>query len=112
MILYRAEMINIEEDFTPRIVYKEFIVIKETPKCYWLLVGSKRKLVLKNSDGKRFAYVSKELALNAMLIRRQRYQSILESKVKGNKLVIDVVKKTMIDPNYKFCPYKEYEIYI
>lgn len=107
MILYRAEMINIDEVFTPRIVYIEFIVIKETPKCYWILVGSKRKLVLKDSIGKRFAYATKELALNAMLIRRQRYQSILNQRVVGNKTVIEVIKKTIINPNYIYSPYSE-----
>ena len=46
-------------------------VVKETEKGYWIVWDSKRKFILKG-PGKRWAYETKELAMQSFTIRKNR----------------------------------------
>jgi hypothetical protein len=47
----------------PKVILEEFIVVKETEKCYFIRVKSKLKRVLKSAKS-TYAYDTKEKALN------------------------------------------------
>jgi hypothetical protein len=94
-VLYRYEMRNYNEVFTPEIELHEYQVTKETNCGYWIHKYKQygpKKFVLKNehSSGKRFAYVTKAAALDAFIYRRRFYQRMLESRAIGNEKVIEL----------------------
>ncbi len=60
----------------------EFETIKETEKGYWIEVLGKLKFVLKSQTGKRFAYETKEAALENFKARTRR--SIIIAKNMAN----------------------------
>lgn len=93
-VLYRYEMRSYGEVFIPSIEVSEYHVKRETKCGYWIWQYGKygkEKFVLKNehSAGKRFAYTTREAALDAFLYRRRFYQRMLESRVIGNQKVIE-----------------------
>ena len=59
-----------------------FPVVKETPKGCWIDVYGKRKFVL-NDSTKRYAYPTKELALQAFIARKRRQCGILRAQLKN-----------------------------
>lgn len=91
------------------ISYQEFKVIKETPMCYWIETPSAynkvhgdyrtgKRLVHKDPDGKRFAYLEKSDALRGLLHRRLSYRARLKQQVKNNDRLIEIIKK--LNPIY------------
>lgn len=94
-VLYRYKMRNYaEETFVPFIEAHAYHVKRETKCGYWIWEHGKygkEKFVLKNehTPGKRFAYTTKEAALDAFIYRRRFYQGLLESRVIGNRKVIE-----------------------
>ena len=59
-----------------------FPVVKETPKGCWIDVYGKRKFVL-NDSTKRYAYPTKELALQSFIARKRRQAGILRAQLKN-----------------------------
>lgn len=86
--LYRYDTDLSAEDFEPTPYLKVYEVKKETEKGYWVFVYSIKKFVLKGGNGKRFAYESKELALNGFIKRKER-------QIEINKAMMDRAKKQM-----------------
>lgn len=100
--LYRYELHNYEEVFTPEISAKEFKVIKETKCGYWFHKHGQygpKKFTLKGS-GKRFAHTTKEMALDAFIHRRRFYQALIEQRMKGNLEVIRIAVEMQSHPDY------------
>lgn len=93
-------MVNYHEEFMPKFIFDEFEVISETENTYLIQYQIFKKRVLKSQDGKRFAYSTKEAAVNGFLHKRLRYHSILNSKLKGNSIVIEIAKRMAKDVNY------------
>jgi hypothetical protein len=84
------------------VVYKEFAVIKETDKTYTVSIGKlhngkygdeSKTIVLKDQSGKRFAYATKERALEAFIIRRRSYGGRLRSQIENNNRLIKIAKE-------------------
>jgi len=91
-VLYRYQMHSFEEVFTPKVYVKEYKIISKTDCGWWIHKHGSygpKKFVLEG-QGKRFAYPTKEMALEGFIYRRRRYQRILETLVKGNRKVIKV----------------------
>lgn len=86
--------------------FKEYDVIKQTDKTYTIETTGwnkekrnyfpRKRVILKDQSGKRFAYSTKERALEAFKFKRLRYNSILKSKIKYNERLIEVIKNTII----------------
>jgi len=78
-----------------RIYIIEFFLVKETPKGYWIQKKSpfmtKKRWIPKESRV-RYAYPTKAEALEYFIKRKERYLSILESKVSSTKAAIQAAK--------------------
>ena len=92
MKLYRVEN-DFSTEYFSKLYISEFDVIKETPKGYWCLVWDKRKFILKGSNGKRYAYVTKKDALNGFIKRKERQILINKTYIERAKLGIELAKK-------------------
>lgn len=68
---------------------KEYEVIKETPKGYWIMADYSKKFVLKGNNGKRYAYDTIEAALKAFKLRTTRCVGILKSQIKAAQGYLD-----------------------
>ena len=88
--LYRYETDKSTEEFTGNLELKEFLIEKETEKGYWITVNRKKKFILKGGNGKRFAYETKELALNGFIKRKER--QIVLNKVFINRANTELEK--------------------
>lgn len=84
------------------IVYNEFKVIKETEKTWTIRIGTLHNgkygnksttVVLKDQSGKRFAYATKQRALEAFIIRRKSYGGRLRQQLKNNTRLIRIAKE-------------------
>lgn len=86
--LYRYDTDFSTEYFehTPYLTF--YKVKKETEKGYWIQEGSRKRFVLKGGNGKRFAYESKELALNGFIKRKER-------QIEINKVMMARAEKQM-----------------
>jgi len=103
--LYRYELHNYEEVFTPSIEVKEYTVIKETRCGYWIRSHGNygpKKFVL-SGTGKRFAHTTKKMALEAFIYRRRFYQALMEQRMEGNILTIEAAVK-MLNPTPEVEP--------
>ncbi len=84
---------------SPRVDLLEYVLIKETLKGYWIkrdfekyaFYGGKTRWVSKTAR-KRFAYPSKEEALENYLSRKKRQVFILSTKVKEAEFLLDVAE--------------------
>ena len=71
MLLYRFE--GMTSHYGESVLWlKHFPVERETPKCWVISVEGRTKFILKEAK-KRWAYPTKELALNSFLIRKRKY---------------------------------------
>lgn len=79
--LYRINAHFTELDF--KLEYEELPVIKETPCGYWVAsdFGYKKRFVLKQSQ-KRFACVTKDLALESFKAKKRRQISLLKEQLR------------------------------
>ena len=84
------------------IIYIEYPIIKETDKTWTIKIGNihngkygdkSTTVVLKDQSGKRFAYSTKERALEAFIIRRKSYGGRLISQFENNNRLIRIAKK-------------------
>lgn len=77
---------------TVRIILRKFKAIKETPRGYWILEGSKKKFILKESR-KRYCYPTKEEAWGNFVARKRKQLEILEHRVSTIKHVRRLIKE-------------------
>lgn len=107
-ILYRADFEILNHSYAETwseqelgLVYHEYPVIKETKEGYWIERVDKRKedkplrFVLKEQSGKRFAYLTKDRALEALLYRRRSYNGRLKSLLRANEKLMNLIKESM-----------------
>jgi hypothetical protein len=75
------------------VVLAEYSLLKETPKGYWITDtwGVWKKWISKTSR-KRFAYPTKEEALNSFRIRTTRRATYLERDLTNVKKALEIVK--------------------
>lgn len=102
MVFYRYELqttIGFEDFFSTSIlVLHEYSLVKETEKGYWICYGSPRflhstrKWIPKISK-KRFAYPTKEEALNNYIVRTTKRIGYLESNLNRARLGLSYSKK-------------------
>ena len=73
---------------------RNYEVIKETPKGYWIKLFSSfdEKKWVSNNAKNRFAYPTKEEALFNFKARKKRQIQILESRLKKAKEALDLLK--------------------
>ncbi len=69
--------------------FNEYHIIKKTEKGVWL----DGKRWVSNTARKRFAYPTKKEALEAFIYRKEKYQRILNSKLKTTEQAIEEAKK-------------------
>ncbi len=84
-LLYRYEGTHWGDEGGPvssRLYAHTFHVVKETPKGCWIDVYGKRKFIL-NDAVKRYAYPTKELALQSFIARKRRQCAILRAQLKN-----------------------------
>lgn len=111
MKLYQLKVRNLEEVFQPTFFFDEHEVIAETAKTYVIETRGYNEVlknyhpvkrrILKDPNGKRFAYDTKEGAVNGFLHKRKRYRTILRNQLKRNDLVIEIATKMLTDVDYK-----------
>jgi len=68
--------------------------VKETPKGYWIGDWLFKKWIPKDSK-KRFAYPTKEEALNNFIIRTKKYIEIIKSRLDDSKYAIILAEGEM-----------------
>jgi len=76
------------------VIFEELPVLKETQLCFWVYHNWKRRLVLKDQSGKRYAYTTKERALEAFIIKRTSYARRLKQMVKNNERLLKIANET------------------
>jgi len=84
-----------EGDRIEELVLIEYKIIKETPQGYWILADSKRKWVQNTGEWskKRFAYKTKEEALNYFIYRKISQASYLRFQLKRVERALKYVQK-------------------
>jgi hypothetical protein len=75
----------------------KYLILKETEKGYWIMVYSKRKFVLKGSNGKRYAYISEKDALNGFIKRKEAQIKINKKLINRARFGIDLANKKLTD---------------
>ena len=94
---YRYYYLNMGTHFVVEV--EAFKVLKETPKGVWIRdssANSGKRFVLADPCGKRYAYSTKEAALNSLKRRKKRQLAIYKSRIDGlEKLIagIEVVEE-------------------
>ena len=98
MTLYRYERHNLEFGDCKIQLY-EYTVVKETPNGFWIHQFNSpnfKKFILKGSDGKRFAYETKEAALNNFKIRTKRCFEISKANMITAQTYLDIANKMTV----------------
>jgi hypothetical protein len=76
----------------PSLELRTFDLIEETPKGYWIgFINCKFKWVSKTSK-KRYAYPSKEEALNAYILRTKKRIEILNYQISSCNIGLDLAE--------------------
>jgi hypothetical protein len=87
MTFYRADV-----DMNGKIKIREFNVVDETPKCYYIQYWMEvPRRVLKNAKNS-WAKESRILALESLIIRRKLYMDILQRKLEASRIAIQNAK--------------------
>lgn len=85
---------------TIRVALSEFVMIKETPKGYWIaykeINPSEKKWVSKKAR-KRFAYPTKEQALQSFICRKNRQISILNNQLAAAAQAKRIAKNKLLN---------------
>lgn len=90
---------------------RTYVVIAETPKCYWVIrkslsylaekhpnsdtIKRQRKLILKEKGGRRHCYPDRKDALNSLLIRKKRQLMHIERSISVANLAIKGIKDAL-----------------
>lgn len=75
---------------------QEMAVRRETPKCVVFNDYGKDRFVLKDPNGRRYAYPTKELALRSYIIRKQRQMQHAAStydRAKTNLKIAEMIQR-------------------
>lgn len=93
MKLYRFERDHSEEN-EHQIKFLEFEIIRETEKGYWIDIDviDKPKFVLKGDVGKRFAYITKQAALNNFIARTSRSILISKAMISSSRKYLNIAQ--------------------
>ena len=83
---------DIPEDSTTKVILIKFEVIRETKCCYVINGYPKDRFILKDQSGKRYAYATKENALESFRIRNLRRMSILTEQLERSKKAREIYK--------------------
>ena len=86
---YRYHYSNMGTHFVVEV--EAFTVIKKTPKGVWISdrsANSGKRFVLADPCGKRYAYSTKEAALDSLKRRKKRQIAIYKSKISGLEQLI------------------------
>ena len=86
-----------EDDF--QIEFHEFRVIRRTKKGAWITRGlyDKERFVLDDAT-KRFAYPTKDQALESLIARKKRHIKILESDLAMARIALALAESLKIEP--------------
>lgn len=93
-LLYRYEVRNYSEQYTPELELKEYLVVKSTKCGFWIRIYGMHgplKFVLSGS-GKRFAHTTPELAMEYLKARRKLYAAMLNTQIARNEKVLELIK--------------------
>lgn len=90
---------------------RKYVVIAETPKCYWVIrdgsvgyarlapdsefVKRHRKLILKEKGGRRHCYPDRKDALKSLLIRKKRQLQHIERQTSVATLAIKGIEAAL-----------------
>ena len=88
---------NGEDDF--QIEFHEFRVIRRTKKGAWITRGlyDKERFVLDDAT-KRFAYPTKDQALESLIARKTLHIKILESNHPVARIALELARRLKIEP--------------
>jgi hypothetical protein len=100
--MYDLELGNYSTSYVnSKLVCREFVMRKETPKGYWIGYGSIdtlhsmwRKWIPKEST-KRYAYPTKEEALNNYIARTKKRKKILQNQLDGCTWGLNLANKEL-----------------
>lgn len=93
-LLYRYEIRNYSEHYTPELELKEYLAVKSTKCGFWIRshgMYGPLKFVLSGS-GKRFANTTIELAMQYLRARRKLYAGMLWWNIEKNEMVLELIK--------------------
>ncbi|AGO47538.1 hypothetical protein Phi4:1_gp005 [Cellulophaga phage phi4:1] len=87
--LYRCR----ESDISDTLVYDRFQIVKVTPKGYTIKIWSTTTRWVSSSSKKRFAYKTKEEALEGFILRKRRQIKILQAQLSKAKRFLIIAEK-------------------
>ena len=108
MKLYRYHEDDIGEGYGPRIRVRlyAFNVVRTTPKGYWISIPYSFKLKWVSSEAKkRFAYPTKEEALQSFRARKRRQVAILSYQLERAKMALNVSEGDIDEGNLRSYTY-------
>jgi len=91
-VLWRAE--DFHSDLGSKIELRWYIVLKETPKGFWIDFNFNKHFVLKG-DGKRLAYETEKLALASLKRRKQLQIRYLRHKLDCAQTAFELCEKEL-----------------
>lgn len=84
----------------PKVELREYVLIKETPKGYWIGIGGFSSFYWKQwvskTAKKRYAYPTKEEALLNYIKRTERRIKILKNQLLTSELALNIAKKIIL----------------
>jgi hypothetical protein len=97
-VYYRLEHYNHCSYIT--LSYEQYHVIRKTPKGVWIstpYMNKKGKKFILDNATKRFAYPTKEEALNSFIHRKSRYLSILRSRMEDAQSALEAAQEVKLN---------------
>jgi hypothetical protein len=95
MILYRYE-----DGWESKPYIREFPVYRETEKCYVIEEFGMDKFILKDPDGRRFAYATKQLAENSYRKRKQWQIIYAKASIRRAEAALDYLNGNEPTPEF------------
>lgn len=80
----------------PRLILYTFYLHKETPKGYWIGHGASESRWVSKTAKKRFAYPTKQEAINNFIKRNERRIAILNNQLTSCKMALVLAKNEKI----------------
>lgn len=79
----------------PQLVLLEYNITSNTPKGFWIGFWNEKMRWINDSSKKKFAHRSKEEALSALLIRKEKHVMYCQLRLKQAKENLDCVRSEM-----------------
>lgn len=73
-----------------KVIYK---IVRETEKCYVIKIGGKDVFILKDPNGKRFAYLKEEDAKKNLCLRTKRRFDLLAGQLEFVRKCVNYIEK-------------------